>query len=159
MALFTGLLSGAVDTNCRQALENNKHYKKAKADLDEYAEYQSTVGKVAAFIGIGSIVLTFLGIGYCAARRQGTGEILVCAAVPLAIVSYDCYQASENFRSQVREKPEELMALGPANKPIPLNVVALKKCLLNKTLFFEPLMEYFFEDFFVSRQVKLATKC
>lgn len=158
MSVLTDLLKGAVDTSCRQGLEKNKHYKKAKARLEADAEFQGTVGKVAAFIGIGSIVLAFLGVGYCAARREGRGEILVCTAVPLAIISYDCYQASENFRSQVRENPEELMVFGDANKPILVNDVAVKKCLLNKTLFFEPFMDYFFEGFYV-RSVELETKC
>jgi hypothetical protein len=157
MSVIFNALTGSVDKTLRQNLEKNPHYKAAKADLEENAEFMGTIGKVSAFIGIGSIVLTCLGIGYCAARREGKGEMLLCGAVPLAILSYDFYQASENFRSQVREDPEKLMVLAGANEPILVNDVAVKKCLLNKTLFFEPFMDYFFEGFYVIN-VELETK-
>ena len=68
------------------------------------------------------------------------------------------YEASENFRSQVREDPEKLMVLAGANEPILVNDVAMKKCLLNKTLFFEPFMDYCFESFYVIN-VELEVKC
>ncbi len=149
MSLLVDLFKGNIDAACRQKLEENKHYQDAKADLEEHAELLGTGGKVAAFFGIVSITALFLGVGYCAARREGIGEALVCTAVPLAIISYDCYQSAENFRSQVREEPETLMVLAGANEPIAVNVVAVKKCLLNKTLFFEPFMDFFFENFYI----------
>lgn len=134
-----------MDKACRQNLEQNKNYQNAKAELEEQAELLGTAGKVSVFFGIVSVAAVFIGIGYCAACREGIGEAMVCTAVPLAIFSYDCYQSSENFRSLVREEPETLMDLSRVDKPILLNVVAVKKCLLNKTLFFEPFMDYFYE--------------
>ncbi len=157
MSIFDAVTK-SVDKALRQNLERNPQYKAAKADLEASAEFMGTIGKVSAFIGIGSIVLVFLGVGYCAARREGKGEALLCGAVPLAIISYDFYQASENYRSQVREDPEKLMILAGANEPVLVNDVAVKKCLLNKTVFFEPFMDYFFEDFYV-RNIELEVKC
>ena len=143
MSTAASLFTGALDAAFRQTLEQSQHYQNTKADLEADAEYASTVGKVAAFIGIGGITLAFLGLGYCAARREGAGGAMMCGAVPLAIVSYDCYQASENFRTQVEEDPAKLMVITRTNEPIPVNLVALRKCLLNKTLFFEPMMGFY----------------
>jgi hypothetical protein len=149
MSTVVDVLKGAVDAAFRQNLEQSQHYQNTKAELEADAEYVGTVGKVAAYIGIGSVALAFLGIGFFAARREGTGGAMICGAVPLAIFSYDCYQASENFRTQVEEDPVKLMTLATVNDPIPVNVVALRKCLLNKTLFFEPFM-----DFYIRRSIR-----
>jgi hypothetical protein len=143
MSTAANLLTGVIDAAVIQRLEESQHYQNTKADLEADAEYIGTVGKVAALIGIGSIALVFLGLGYCAARREGAGGAMICGAVPLAIFSYDCYQASENFRTQVEEDPVRLMAFTTVNEPIPVNVVALRRCLLNKTLFFEPVMNFY----------------
>lgn len=146
-------------------MKKNKNYQKAKAELEEQAELLGTAGKVSVFFGIVSVAAVFIGIGYCAARREGIGEVMVCTAVPLAIFSYDCYQSAENFRSQVREEPETLMDLSSVDRPILLNIVAVKKCLLHKTLFFEPFMDYFYEplmDLCVNHNiinVELETVC
>ena len=150
MSTVAGLLTGAIDAAFKQGLERNQNYQNTKAALEEDAEYVSTVGKVAAFIGIGSVALAFLGIGFCAARREGEGGAMICGAVPLAILSYDCYRASENFRTQVEEDPVKLMVLASVKKPIPVNIAAARKCLLNKTLFFEPCMDFYIRRCIIS---------
>jgi hypothetical protein len=142
MSIIGGIFNGAVDAVFRQKLEQNQPYQNMKAALEADAEYVGTVEKVAACVGIGGVVLTFFGIGFCAARREGTGGVLIYSAVPLTIFSYDWYQASENFRTQMQEDHLKLMVL-KVNEPILVNVVALRKCLLKKTLFFEPFMGFY----------------
>ena len=143
MSMTVNVLTGVLDAAFKQKLEQSRQYKKIKEELEEDAEYVGTVEKVAAFFGIAGIALAFLGIGYCAARRERTGGVMICGAVPLAILSYSCYQASENFRTQVQEDPVKLMTLTTVDKPISVNIVALRKCLLKKTLFFEPCMNFY----------------
>ena len=150
MSTAVNLFTGAIDAAVRQKLEQSEHYQDIKEDLEGDAEYLGTVEKVAAFFGIVGITLAFLGIGYCVARRERAGGVMVSGAVPLAILSYSCYQASENFRTQVKEDPVKLMILNTVNEPIPVNVVALRKCLLNKTLFFEPFMDFYIRRTIIS---------
>jgi hypothetical protein len=143
MSAVFSRLAGAFDATLTRELEKSQHYKNTKANLKADAEYVRTVEKVAAFIGMGGFAFTLIGLGCCASRREDTGGVMICGAVPLAILSYDCYQASENFRTQVDEDPLKLMVVAGVNDPVVVNFVELRKCLLNKTLFFEPCLSLY----------------
>ncbi|HEX2579430.1 MAG TPA: hypothetical protein VHK67_03405 [Rhabdochlamydiaceae bacterium] len=137
------LLSGLLDTTVKQKLEQNSHYQDAKEELEDDAANLSTIEKVAAFFAIGGLVLVALGVGKCAAHKEATGGLMIGIGVPTTVFAYSCYQASENFITQVEEDPAKLMILNKANKSIPINKAAVQKCLLNKTLFFRPMVNFY----------------
>lgn len=138
MSTPTDLHKGMLETSFRQVLEENEHYKTAKNNLEKDAEYVGTVGKVASVLGYASLTLATLGIGCCATGHEKVGIALICADVPLLILAHNTYRASENFRTQVLKDPTKLMVLNTTDQKILLNVVVLRKCLLQETLFFEP---------------------
>lgn len=144
MAVLLSAVTGAVDKAVRQELEQNEHYQDAKLDLEEEAQRAATVEKVSIVVGLSAIFgLTILAVKYFEADRVVMGGAVMAATVPVSILSYDCYQASENFRSQVYENPTELMVLPIKNRQVPINQIALRKCLLKGTICFEPFLEVY----------------
>lgn len=140
MATVTEMFKGAVDAAFRKGLEDNKEYKAMKRKLEADAEYVGTVGKVAAVLGYTSTTLATLGLGCCATGHEKVGIALICFNVPLSILALNASKASENFRTQVFEAPMKLMVLITVDQKIIVNPVELRKCLLNGTVFFEPLV-------------------
>jgi len=143
MSSVLNLLSGAVEGAFKEGLERNPNYQEAKANLEADAANAGTVEKIAALIGMGSISLTVVAMGYCASGRVDKGKALIFLAVPLATYSYNCYQASENFRTQVDENPAPLMVITGVDDPVDVNKAALRRCLLNRTVFFEPCLDLY----------------
>src|SRR5690242_14786035 len=117
VSFFNRFLDAAVE----KAFEQNQNYKDAKDGLEEDAANLSTVEKVAAFFAIGGLVLVALGVGNCAGRNERAGGWMISCGVPLTIFSYSCYQASENFITQVEEDPAKLMILTKSNQPVLIN--------------------------------------
>ncbi|HEY5235685.1 MAG TPA: hypothetical protein VIJ14_05870 [Rhabdochlamydiaceae bacterium] len=150
MSTVVDVLKGAVDAAFRNELEKNRYYKSTKQKLEADAVYVGTVEKVAAAVGLASSALAVLGIGCCASGHEQAGAALICVDVPLAILAYGCYKASENLRTQVFEDPVKWMVLDPANKKVLVNVVELRKCLLNGTVFFEPFVGLYGRKFLSS---------
>jgi hypothetical protein len=140
MSFLFRTITGQVDQAFRGRLEANKFYTQIKFDLDQTAERAAIFEKVALVGLAGVLGLVVFSTTYSAAGREHLGKALSMAAVPLCILSYDCYQASENIRSEVMENPEGLMVIEDADGPVKINRVALRRCLLNKTLFFEPFL-------------------
>lgn len=145
MAAVVNLLNGFVDSTVKKTLEQNQNYKDAKEDLEEDAANLSTVEKVSAVFAIVGIILVALGVGNCAGRNERVGGLMIGCGVPLAIFSYNCYQASENFIAQVEEDPAKLMILTKTNQPILIDKAAVRKCLLDKTLFFRPVVDRYMQ--------------
>ena len=144
MAVLLSAVTGAVDKAVRQELEQNEHYQDAKLDLEEEAQRAATVEKVSIVVGLSAIFgLTIFAFKYFESGRAVLGGVVMAGTVPVSILSYDCYQASENFRSQVYENPTELMVLPIRNRQVPINQIALRKCLLKGTIGFEPFLEVY----------------
>ena len=143
MSFLFRTITGQVDQAFRGRLEGNKFYTQIKFDLDQTAERAAIFEKVALVGLAGVLGLVILGATYSAEGRDHLGKALLLAAVPVCILSYDCYQASENIRSEVLENPEGLMVIENADAVIKVNRVALRRCLLNKTIFFEPFLDLY----------------
>lgn len=145
MAILLRAFTGHVDQVSRVNLENNKFYQSIKFDFDRTAERAATFEKMALFGLAGAIGLVILGASYSAGGSDSVGKVLSMAAVPVCILSYNCYQASENFRSEVIENPERLMVIAGVDEDsvVTVNRVALRRCLLNKTIFFEPFLDLY----------------
>ena len=143
MSFLFRTITGQVDQAFRVRLEANKFYTQIKFDLDQTAERAAIFEKVALVGLAGVLGLVILGATYSAEGRDHLGKALLLAAVPVCILSYDCYQASENIRGEVLENPEGLMVIENADAVIKVNRVALRRCLLNKTIFFEPFLDLY----------------
>jgi hypothetical protein len=140
MSALFNVITGAVDQAAKEKLEASPCYRKAKRELEVNAERAATVEKISIVVGLSAIfVMTTLAIRYFEDDRAALGGAVMAATVPLSILSYDCYQASENFRSQVYEDPTKLMVLSVKN--VPINSIELRKCLLKGTICFEPFLE------------------
>ena len=155
MSILWNTLTGQTDQAVRLKLGENKSYNKIKFDLDLTAERAAIFEKVALVGLAGVLGLVILGASYSAEGREHLGKALSLAAVPVCILSYDCYQASENIRSEVMENPEKLMVIEDAEKPVKVNRVALRKCLLNKTIFFEPFLDLYIKACIKSSQIEM----
>lgn len=143
MAIIVDAIKSRLNQATRVKLEENKFYTQVKFDLDQTAERAAIFEKFALLGLAGVLGLVVLGASYSAEGREQVGKALSLAAVPVCILSYDCYQASENIRSEVMENPEGLMVIENADGPVKINRVALRRCLLNKTIFFEPFLDLY----------------
>jgi|GEM_PF-1632644 len=141
--MAANFVTGLLDSGLKKALEKNKDYQKVKEELEEDADYLSTAEKIFAVILFGGIALFAVGMGYCAGSKEKAGGLMIGVAVPTTIVAYSCYQASENFITQVEEDPLKLMTLTSPDKPIRINKAAVQKCIMNKTLFFRPVVNFY----------------
>jgi hypothetical protein len=124
---------------------NKANVDATKGKLLEDAERALTVQKVSIVTGLAGVALAGLAVSCFAAGEEKMGTALLCVDTALLISSYNSYTASENFRSQVYESPLELMVITAAGNPVTINQVALRKCLLNGTLFFEPALGFYAE--------------
>jgi len=139
MAILWKIFTGGVDKAVQEKLEANPSYRAIKKELEADAEQAATVEKVSIVIGLtGIFALTALAVKYFEADRAVMGGAVMAATVPLSIFSYDCYQAAENLRSQVLENHAELILFREPDNHMIVNQIALRKCLLKGTVFFEP---------------------
>jgi hypothetical protein len=141
MASFFRAAAGQLDDAVMRNLERNLHYRATKKKLDEDAEFAKRVEKVSAFFGIaGVFVLTAVGMSCWGEGQFRWGAALISCDIPVSLFAYNCYTAAENFRGEVLENPLQLMVLTTPEKEIPINQIALRKCLLKGTVFFEPFL-------------------
>lgn len=143
LGALRSVAQGVSDINNIEANKANVNVTKAR--LVEDAERALIVQKASIVTGLAGVVLAGLAVSYFAAGEEKMGMALLCVDAALLISSYNSYTASENFRSQVYENPLELMVITAAGNPVPVNQVALRKCLLKGTLFFEPALGFYAE--------------
>lgn len=124
--------------DAKYVADNKENILKTKGRLEEDAARASTMQKVSVAAGLAGVALAGAVVSCFASGEEKLGTSLLCADVALLIFSYNAYKASENFRSQVYENSIELMTLTAKGNPVPVNQIALRKCLLQGTLFFEP---------------------
>jgi hypothetical protein len=126
------------------AVEKHPDYPWAKQILEQAAQDLQTYQKCSiAGLYIGVTAAT-LGLGCCMATRFTVGIPLICLGIPASFLSYNCYKASANLRTNVEENPAQLLVIIPEkNNMLFLPPLKLKKCLLNGTFCFEPFIHWY----------------
>jgi len=147
-----GVLQGVQDI--KNVGDNKANVVITRDRLVEDAERALTVQKVSVVTGLAGVAVFGLAVSCFAAGEKKMGTTLLCVDAVLLISSYNSYKASENFRSQVYENSLELMVVTAAGNRVPVNRVALRKCLLNGTLFFEPFLGLYAETVVKSLEIQ-----
>lgn len=138
-------ITGRVDNAVQEQLESSPSYRRVQKELVADGQRAVTVETVSIVAGLtGIFALTALAVKYFEDDRSIMGGACLAGTVPLSLLSYDCYQAAENLRSQLMENHTELIAITKSDKSekpiISVSRVAMRKCLLKGTVFFEPVL-------------------